>query len=359
MNTNIIESIYKKNLTNQNLKPVSESFDPTKKTTVLVFCYAFNHEKYIARCIDSMLSQLVDFNVKIIIHNDNSTDSTKEIIDQYSKKYPKIITTINQPNNLYSKDTALLPIFQYLRQFHEGEFIANCEGDDYWTDVLKLKTQVDMLKNFPECHFCVHKVNVLNSATSEFIRTIPAKQFRVHSGVIKPNQFISLAMKKYPFQTSSYMFRTNDFSHYLDNLPSFAKTMPTEDESLILYFGQLGDTCYINHSFSNYMKYSEGSWSNDNNIKNVEKKILRLKLMISSIEDFNCFTYKKFEKDCASRVTKHQFGILRLSNRIEDALQDKELRKFFRHKYFRDYCDCVIRYFFKSKRKRKVNEKND
>lgn len=356
---NEIDLIYKNNKKNSKLKAVSEAFNPLLKTEVLVFCYAYNHEKYIRRCINGMLSQLVDFNVKIIIHNDNSTDSTKTIIESYAKMFPNIISVINQQTNLYSKETALLPIFQYLRQFHTGNYIAICEGDDYWIDNLKLKTQVEMFNKNVNCHFCVHKVNVIDSQKKEFIRTIPAKKFNVKSGIIGSKQFISLAMKKYPFQTSSYMFRTLDFSNYLDNLPLFAKTMPTEDESVLLYFGQLGDTCYISHPFSNYMKFSDGSWSNSNKNEDVQKRIMRLHKMIEAIEEFDSYTLNKYSDDCKKRIIKHQFGILRLENRVEDAFNNRELRAFFKHKYPKDYYSLILKNFFCKKSRKKNNGKKD
>ena len=69
---------------------------------VTVVCMAYNHEKYIAQCIDGFLMQQVDFNFEILIHDDASTDKTASIIRDYEKKYP-IIEAIYQETNQYSR----------------------------------------------------------------------------------------------------------------------------------------------------------------------------------------------------------------------------------------------------------------
>ena len=51
------------------------------KLTVLLICY--NHEKYIEQAINSVLNQKTSFRFKIVIHDDASTDKSKEIIKKY------------------------------------------------------------------------------------------------------------------------------------------------------------------------------------------------------------------------------------------------------------------------------------
>lgn len=334
-----------------NLQSVPLAFKEDAKTKVVVFCYVYNHEKYIAQCLDSMLSQLVDFNVEIIIHDDNSTDSSLEIIKEYQNKYPYIIKVISQQNNLYDKSHGLLPIFKFLRKYHDGEYISICEGDDYWKDPYKLAFQSKVMDLDKSLSFCVHKVDVMNDETKEITRTIPAKKFNLKTGIIDSQKFISLTSVRYPFQTSSYFFRTIDFSYYLDNLPHFAEIMPTEDESLLLYFGQLGNVCYLDKSLSTYRKFSNGSWSNEHKDPNkANQGNERLLKMIDAVEEFDKYTNYKFHKQCEQRVTKHQFRVLMNDGNIDEIFKVKKYRDYFRKTYPKEYFLTLFRRIFKRNR---------
>lgn len=345
---NKIEKDYLLIKKDNGLKYVADAYNPASKTEVLIFCYAYNHEMYISQCIDSMLNQKVDFNVKIIIHNDNSNDSTLKIINEYSQKFPNIIKVVSQNKNLYDPAHGLLPIFCYLRKYHDGTFVAICEGDDYWIDPYKLAFQTKIMKKFPKLSFCVHKVNVMNDSTKEIERTIPAKKFKVRSGIISSDRFIELASIRYPFQTSSYFFRTSDFSNYLDNLPEFAKIMPTEDESLLLYFGQLGNVAYLDHPMSIYRKFSEGSWSNDHKDPNkVHQGNNRLMKMVDAVKEFDNYTNYRFHCSCNKRIVKHEFRILMNNNKIDNIFKDRQLKRYFKLTYPKDYWSYRIKAFLK------------
>lgn len=88
--------------------------------------------------------QQVDFPIEIIIHDDASTDRTAEIIREYEEKYPDIIKPIYQNENQWSKGIKPSPTYVWPKAL--GKYIALCEGDDYWTDPLKLKKQVEFME---------------------------------------------------------------------------------------------------------------------------------------------------------------------------------------------------------------------
>jgi glycosyltransferase involved in cell wall biosynthesis len=111
---------------------------------VSIICITFNQEIYIQDAIDSFLSQVTDFKFEIVIHDDASTDSTPAILARYQKIYPNIIKLILQTDNKYS-ESGYLP-FKYATSKSKGEYIALCEGDDFWIDSYKLQKQVDILK---------------------------------------------------------------------------------------------------------------------------------------------------------------------------------------------------------------------
>ena len=118
------------------------------KPLVSVVCTAYNHAKFIRDCLDGFIMQKTNFAFEVLINDDASTDNTAEIIREYEIKYPQIIKPIYQVENQYSKRVGLWRTILFPRV--QGKYIALCEGDDYWTDPLKLQKQVDFLEENEE-----------------------------------------------------------------------------------------------------------------------------------------------------------------------------------------------------------------
>jgi len=135
---------------------IMSSWKTTGDPLVSVCCITYNHEKFICDAIEGFLMQKTDFPFEIIIHDDASTDGTADIIRKYEEQYPGIIKTICQTENQYSQGKK--PMAEFVFPKARGKFIALCEGDDYWTDPLKLQKQVDFLENNPEYVVCYHDV---------------------------------------------------------------------------------------------------------------------------------------------------------------------------------------------------------
>lgn len=134
---------------------------------VSICCLTYNHVQYVAACLDGFLSQKTTFGIEILVHDDASTDGTTDIIKDYAEKYPEIIFPLYEEENQYSKyHGAMDIIFNYSRA--RGKYIAYCEGDDYWTDPLKLQKQVDFLESHPEYSVCFHRCSKLNELTGTY-----------------------------------------------------------------------------------------------------------------------------------------------------------------------------------------------
>ncbi len=121
-----------------------------KKVSCHIITY--NQKNFISKCIDGVLMQQTNFSFELIIGDDNSTDGTREILIQYQKKFPKTITL-----NLRSKRGTGIPgkeNFVSTLEMCKGEYISLCDGDDYWTDPLKLQKQVDFLENNTDYSIC-------------------------------------------------------------------------------------------------------------------------------------------------------------------------------------------------------------
>lgn len=119
------------------------------KPLVSICSITYNHAPYIRQCLEGFLMQKTNFPFEVIINDDCSTDGTTEILREYAEKYPDIIKPIYHDENLYSKgQRGFYKKFCFPKA--EGEYIALCEGDDYWIDPLKLQKQVDFLEENPE-----------------------------------------------------------------------------------------------------------------------------------------------------------------------------------------------------------------
>jgi len=125
-----------------------------------IVCLTFNHRDYIGQAIDGFLRQQTDFPFEIIVNDDASTDGTREVLQDYERRYPRLIRLILQKENQYSQGKPYgMPVFQHAR----GDYIAYCEGDDYWNDPRKLQLQVDFLENNRDYALTFHASYAFNS----------------------------------------------------------------------------------------------------------------------------------------------------------------------------------------------------
>jgi glycosyltransferase involved in cell wall biosynthesis len=116
-----------------------------------VCCVTYNHEKYIAQAMEGFVMQKTDFNFEIIVGEDCSTDATRKILEDYVAKYPDKIRLITSSHNVGAIHNGIR-VFKAVR----GKYIAICDGDDYWTDPLKLQKQVDFLESNSGYVMCGH-----------------------------------------------------------------------------------------------------------------------------------------------------------------------------------------------------------
>lgn len=112
-----------------------------------VITLAYNHEPYIAKAIEGVLAQKVNFSFEYIIAEDHSTDNTYSICKKFADKNP-IIKLVRAEKNL-----GMVLNDQRAFKLARGKYIAYCEGDDYWIDDEKLQKQADFLENHNDYGF--------------------------------------------------------------------------------------------------------------------------------------------------------------------------------------------------------------
>lgn len=121
--------------------------------TVSVSVATYQHKNYIRECLNGIIMQKTDFPIEIIIGDDESSDGTTDICKEYAEKYPNIIRLFIRDRNTshYYEGEKFVARYNgiWCRMSCRGKYIALCEGDDYWTDPLKLQKQVDFLESHP------------------------------------------------------------------------------------------------------------------------------------------------------------------------------------------------------------------
>lgn len=125
-----------------------KTFTENDPIVVTICCITYNHQAFITDCIEGFLDQECDFRVEVVIHDDASNDGTTKIIKDYAARHPTVIRAILQNENQYSK--GVNPYYAYVFPAALGNYIAICDGDDYWSDPAKLARQVAVLDDEQE-----------------------------------------------------------------------------------------------------------------------------------------------------------------------------------------------------------------
>lgn len=292
---------------------------------VSIYCLAYNHSQFIEQTIKGFLSQETNFRFEVIINDDASPDNTAEIIKKYEKEYPDTVKGIYQKENQYSKGISIIQT--YIMPQIRGEYVAICEGDDYWCDPHKLQEQVDALESHKDCHFCVHKTKEIYVSGEETGVSFP--DFGIESGVVTSEEFLSRCSKSYSFHTSSYMFRTSQWRNYMTDPPKFKTVCDVGDEPYILYFGQLANVYYIDKVMSAYRRGVSTGWTGKNAASTDVKKIIKHpSAMIETYRAFDEFTGGKYHSLFVPKIASMKLKVAVCTKSCKQLL-GKEEKEYF------------------------------
>lgn len=175
---------------------------------VSVDIITYNHEKFIKETLEGVLMQKTNFKYEIVICDDFSTDKTRDILLDYQRKYPDKTILRFQGGNVGLR-------FNYFenKKACRGKYIAICEGDDYWTDSLKLQKQIDFMETHPGFSMC------FSNALEVFEFKNWEKNSHLFSNVENREYLGEEILSDWIIATASVLYRNNihyDFK-YLDN----------------------------------------------------------------------------------------------------------------------------------------------
>lgn len=225
---------------------------------VTICCMVYNQKNYVVEMIESLLSQKASCKFQIIIHDDCSTDGTDEILKAYKRRHPDKIELILQEENKWGNGEKIF--YRYILPLVKSEYVAFCDGDDYWTDNFKIQKQYEELEKYREVDLCFHPCVALYGNNSELIKT-GYEQRRYSTNEI-------FKMDLHFIETSSLFVRVSSLKY----TPDFRfDNSPVEDIYVRSQaIARNGAVC-ITNDMSVYRVMSVGSWTSANS--NFRKKL--------------------------------------------------------------------------------------
>ncbi|WP_396164800.1 glycosyltransferase family 2 protein [Flavobacterium sp.] len=212
---------------------------------VSVCMITYNHANYIETAIQGVLSQIGNFEIELVIANDNSPDNTDEVINKCiqnnSSKHK--IKYIHNTQNI-----GMMPNFEKALNACDGDFLAICEGDDYWINPNKIEKQVNFLLANKAFSICYHTVAIDNNGSIE----------------------VDTITKKTKVDTTIYDLAKNNFIHTCSvlyknkpqiKLPENFSKVTVGDYYLHMLFAKTGNIHYLDELLAHYRVHNLSYWS--------------------------------------------------------------------------------------------------
>lgn len=278
---------------------------------VSVLCTAYNHERYISRCIEGFVNQKTNFKYEVIIHDDCSTDNTLQIIKKYAEKFPNIINVISEEENKYSKNIDIINDILFPKS--AGKYIALCEGDDYWCDENKLQKQFDFMESNPNVSLSTH-----NTVIHDLSGKKRDKTFNTWCDIhILSDEEIFLS---WDVHTSSFFFKRSVVEDYIRHyMPIWCG-----DYARLIYARSVGDVVALPDIMSVYNANNvNGSmWRSLNKDIHIKRENDRIKLL----EEYDKNTKWRFHEICLKRENKilYDVSLTQLGKLIDEKASSQE-----------------------------------
>ena len=299
------------------------------KPEVTVLIITYNHSSYIAKCIESVLSQKTDFDYEILIHDDASTDGTTEIIKRYINKHEGKIRLIQQKVNKYSMGINRI-INEYITPHIRGRYVTYTDGDDYWCDDNKLQKQFNYMESHQECSLCISNVFAVNKNGERIKDCYPNK-----SGIINKKYIFDYPRGSF-IASSSTFFRKECFIDF----PNWRLEYPVDDAPAFMQACFYGYIYKFKERMSCYRRFSDGSWSES--MLDLQKRLKLIEEIQSALSHLK--TNDPIILSMLDNKTRRlNFEYAFLQNNYE-VIFNKSNRKFLREKDFRTRMSLFLRY---------------
>lgn len=224
---------------------------------VSICVVTYNHQRYLAQALDSVLMQQTAFPIEIVVGVDRSTDDTRQIARRFAAAHPNLITLIEREQNVGGNRNFALTLSRC-----RGKYVALLDGDDYWTSPHKLQRQFDFLQSHPRCTACFHAAHVVHDDA-------PGRNWVCRPTGARETYGLRDLFRRYQFQTASAMIRTDA----VPALPSWYFRMNIGDRTLFAMLAERGSLGYIDQIMSAYRIHRGGLWSGQDRIWQLLEKL--------------------------------------------------------------------------------------
>lgn len=233
---------------------------------VLVGVLCYNHEQYLAQCLDSILCQKCNFEYKVHVFDDVSTDSSWNILQAYQAKYADRLVIMQPEHNTYSSGNRNAHL-QYLQKINQAKYVAFCEADDYWTDENKLQKQYDAMEANKNAVMCIHDVELVDESNGGCMGIVPGSMDKEWT---KEELVTRTLTYRISFRFNGFFIRGDMLKEadlYADYWDYWAI-----DLALFVYAELKGDILYVDGNMATKRMNNEGSLSRK---ANLEKDVCR------------------------------------------------------------------------------------
>jgi len=275
------------------------------KPLLSVIFITYNHEKYVKKALMSVLNQKTNFDFEVIVGEDCSTDSTREILTEIYNQYPDKVKLLFREKNL---GRPTLNVYQTTMECR-GKYLAYLEGDDYWTDEYKLQKQVDFLESHPEYIACSHSCLLIDENDDEIV---DEEHKKVADMYIWSGKFTFDDYKKKGKWAGHYATIVSR-NIYLENKYDYTilyKAHDFVDDGVILMFLLIqGDIFRMDETMSAWRyvrKKDGGNWNSLSIKRNIVKE--------------DCYLVKTLLKWCEEAVGLSDFGVSLAKRDFDSAL---------------------------------------
>lgn len=261
------------------------------KVSVCVITY--NHAPYIRQCLDSLLMQQTDFQYEIIVNDDCSTDGTTDILREYEAKHPELIKPIYHEENQVQKGIYhIFSTFTFPKA--QGQYLAMCEGDDYWTDPLKLQKQADFLDAHPSHSMVFHAVRYsYNNGTTKDIH-----RYDKDTEVCPIEDMINHGLGFCHLNTLMI-----NRQQYGEGFSSWLPESYVEDSPIVMHCYGIGKVGYLNDMMSIYHYALPCSWSSSQ-LNSWRNRLFTLRQRATIFRAFDRWTNAQFHSAIKRQIRK-------------------------------------------------------
>ena len=276
-----------------------------RRVKVSVFCLTYNHAAYIENAIKGFLMQKTTFSYNVFIFDDASNDGTSEILVKYQKMYPDIINIYISPVNTYNSAERPQILLTLYERYLTGEYIALCEGDDYWIDDHKLSKQIEFMDQNRNCSMTAHAFQIFNILEN----TIYIKRHKSRNTYLSAEEVI--LQPNGNLATASLVMRREVFWKKY-KLPS----CDIEDFIFQLSALDVGKIYYFSDVMSVYRYMHDGSWCKITTLN--PKKIIQHNIgFVDFLIKYNEYVNNVFEAAVWKKIIIYLYQSIEVAHAIK------------------------------------------